>query len=294
MSGPMEKLCANRNGRGGATFLSPFCRRQECRRSGEPRECRASDRGPTDDLLAPTCRCARLPARAVYAALLRRWGPQRWWPARTRPEMIIGAILTQHTAWPNVERAIARLRAAGALRFDRLHAAPLAVVERWIQPSGTFRVKARRLRAFTDRLYADHRGSLDRLFRLPTPALRAWLLAVPGIGPETADCILLYAARRPAFVVDAYTRRVVERHGWGPPGEPYDTVAQRFTDRLPADAPLFNEYHALLVRLGKSHCKARPICAGCPLEPAGGGKSQLSTSKSQTSRQSRKPPRSEG
>ena len=215
--------------------------------------------GPTKKAHPP------LPARAVYAALLRRWGPQHWWPARTRAEMIIGAILTQHTAWTNVERALARLRAAGALRFDRLHAAPLADVERWIQPAGTFRAKARSLRAFALRLHAEHGGSLDRLFRLPTPALRGWLLAGPGIGPETADCILLYAARRPVFVVDAYTRRVVERHGWGAPGEPYDAVARRFADRLPAEAPLFNEYHALLVQLGKSHCRNRPQCTGCPL-----------------------------
>lgn len=206
-----------------------------------------------------------MPAEAVFDALLRRWGPQRWWPARTRAEMIIGAILTQNTAWPNVERAIARLRAAGALRLDRLHAAPLEQVAEWIRPSGTFRVKARRLRAFTDALHADHGGSLDQLFRLPTPALRAWLLAVPGIGPETADCILLYAAGRPVFVVDAYTRRALVRHGWSLPGEPYDTVARRFTDRLPANASLFNEYHALLVQLGKSHCRAKARCEGCPL-----------------------------
>jgi endonuclease-3 related protein len=238
-----------------------------------------------------------LPARAVYAALLRRWGPQQWWPARTRAEMIIGAILTQHTAWTNVERAIARLRRAGMLRFDRLHAAPPADVERWIQPAGTYRAKARSLRAFTARLYAEHGGSLDRLFRLPTPALRAWLLAGPGIGPETADCILLYAARRPVFVVDAYTRRLVERHGWGAPGEPYDAVARRFTDHLPASTPLFNEYHALLVQLGKAHCKARAQCEGCPLGPGGParrGKSQISKPKSQTRRKSRGIPTFEG
>lgn len=206
-----------------------------------------------------------LPARAVFAALHRRWGPQQWWPARTRAEMIIGAILTQNTAWPNVEQALRRLRAAGALHFDRLHAATPAEVEEWIRPAGTFRVKARRLRAFTHLLCSEFGGSLDVLFRLATPALRARLLAVHGIGPETADCILLYAARRPVFVVDAYARRVLGRHGWSVPGEPYDAVAHRFTDQMAADAPLFNEYHALLVRLAKEHCRAQPRCEECPL-----------------------------
>ena len=254
--------------------------------SGPTKKMRAVSSGASVPPFTP------LPAHAVYAALLRRWGPQHWWPARTRAEMIIGAILTQHTAWTNVERAIARLRRAGMLRFDRLHAAPLADVERWIQPAGTFRAKARSVRAFTDRLFAEHGGSLNRLFRLPTPALRAWLLAVPGIGPETADCILLYAARRPVFVVDAYTRRVVERHGWGAPGEPYDTVARRFTAALPASAPLFNEYHALLVQLGKTHCKARAQCEGCPLGPAGParrGPREISKFKTQRPNKSQRP-----
>jgi endonuclease-3 related protein len=184
----------------------------------------------------PTIKRGALPAGAVFAALHRRWGPQRWWPARNRAEMIIGAILTQNTAWPNVERAIARLRAAGALRFDRLHAATSAEVEAWIRPAGTYRVKARRLRAFTTLLVERHGGSLHRLLRQDTSTLRRELLGVSGIGPETADCIVLYAARRPVFVIDAYTRRMLERHGWAKPGEPYDAVSARFTRALPPRA----------------------------------------------------------
>jgi endonuclease-3 related protein len=213
----------------------------------------------------PTTKRGALPAAAVFAALHRRWGPQGWWPARTRAEMIIGAILTQNTAWPNVERAIGNLRAAGALRFDRLHAASCTELESWIRPAGTFRVKARRLRAFTDMIFDRHGGSLARLLRQKTDALRRELLGVSGIGPETADCIVLYAARQPVFVVDAYTRRMLERHGWAGPGEPYDAVAARFTDALDPDPQLFNEFHALIVRLGKEHCRSRPRCEGCPL-----------------------------
>lgn len=179
--------------------------------------------------------------------------------------MMVGAILTQNTAWTQVEQAIRRLRAARALDPARMHAAPIADLADWIRPAGTPRVKVLRLRALTALIVERFGGRLDRLFALDTDALRRTLLGVHGIGPETADCILLYAAKRPVFVVDAYTRRVLERHRWIRPGADYAAVAELFTASLPRDAALFNEYHALLVAVGKRHCRAKPDCAKCPL-----------------------------
>lgn len=212
------------------------------------------------------------PWRAVFRALFRAWGPQHWWPGRTRFEIVVGAVLTQNTAWGNVEKAIARLRRAGTLSLERLHALPRRRLEHLIRPAGYFRVKARRLRALTGRVLARH-GRLPRLFRLGTEPLRDELLEINGIGPETADSILLYAAGRPVFVVDAYTRRFMTRHGWIDARASYDDVARAITRALPRDARLFNEFHALVVRLGKTHCRATPRCAGCPLArwlPPGG------------------------
>lgn len=205
------------------------------------------------------------PLPAIYRALARHFGPQHWWPGRTRFEVVVGAILTQNTAWANVEQAIARLRAARALNPARLHALPHAELAELIRPAGYFNVKATRLHAFTRRLHEEFGGALDRLFRLPTPGLRAALLAVKGIGPETADSILLYAAGRPAFVVDAYTRRLMERHRWLTPKASYDEVARAFTRALPPEVATYNEYHALLVALGKRYCRPTPRCAACPL-----------------------------
>lgn len=220
-----------------------------------------------------TCASANPPLRAIYRALHRRWGPQHWWPGRTRFEIVAGAVLTQNTAWTNVEKAIAALRRARVLTPRRLHALPPARLAALIRPAGFFRVKSRRLRALTGHLLARHRGSLDRFLGAGTADLRARLLDLHGIGPETADSILLYAARRPVFIVDAYTRRMLHRHGWIGPDASYDDVARLFTSALPREVPLFNEYHALIVALGKEHCRARPRCDGCPLQrwlPAGG------------------------
>ncbi len=205
------------------------------------------------------------PLTSVYGALFRRLGPQHWWPGRTRIEIVVGAILTQNTAWSNVEKAIRRLRAAGALDLRRLHEARIETLAGWIRPAGYFRVKARRLRAFTDMVYRRFGGRLSRLFALPTPELRRVLLEVNGIGPETADSIVLYAARRPVFVVDAYTRRFLERHGWLQAGADYDDVAALFTGLIPRRESLYNEYHALIVVLGKTWCRPSPRCADCPL-----------------------------
>ncbi len=221
-------------------------------------------------------RCtAQPPLMRIYRALLRRFGPQRWWPGRTRFEIMVGAILTQNTAWSNVEKAIARLRQAGALNLRSLHRAPLKRVAAWIRPAGYYNVKARRLRAFTRMIHDRHGGRLEKLAALPTAVLRAELLAVNGIGPETADSIVLYAADRPVFVVDAYTRRFLSRHGWISGDEPYDEVARLFTERIPRSVGVYNEYHALIVALGKNLCRSRPNCAECPLRgllPPGGPK----------------------
>ena len=205
------------------------------------------------------------PLRAVYRALFLHFGPQHWWPGRTRFEVMVGAILTQNTAWTNVEKAIANLRAARALTPAHLHALPRAELARLIRPAGYFNLKAGRLHAFTGWLMESHGGSLDRLFRLDTPALRAELLAVKGIGPETADSMVLYAAHRPQFVIDAYTRRLLERHGWAHPKATYDELAALFHSLVPRDRAVYNEYHALLVALGKNYCRPTPRCGACPL-----------------------------
>lgn len=216
--------------------------------------------------------------RPAFDRLLRAFGPQHWWPGRTRFEMMAGAVLTQNTAWTNVGKAIANLRRARCLTPARMHALPLSDLAALIRPAGTFHVKARRLRALTGLVCDRFGGRLDRLFALGTTDLRAALLGTHGIGPETADCILLYAARRPVFVVDAYTRRVAMRHGWAAAGATYDDLAALFTASLPRDTALYNEYHALIVALGKQHCRPAPRCEGCPLRcmlptdgPWGGG-----------------------
>jgi endonuclease-3 related protein len=203
--------------------------------------------------------------RQSYDALFGHWGEQHWWPARTRFEMMLGAILTQNTAWSNVERAISNLRKNGALDFQSLEKASPEELAEWIRPAGYFNQKAGYIKGMLETIRRDFGGSLARLFALDTPALRNELLSWRGIGPETADSILLYAGKRPVFVVDAYTRRFLARHGWCDKTASYDVVARLFTESLPEDVPLYNEYHALIVRLGKEHCNARPRCDGCPL-----------------------------
>jgi endonuclease III related protein len=180
--------------------------------------------------------------------------------------VIAGAILTQSTSWANVERAIANLRRARALAPEAIFRMPYARLAVLVQPSGYFRQKARKLKAFARFLHRRHGGSLHSMFRTPTAPLRDELLAVHGIGPETADSILLYAGRHPVFVVDAYTRRVLDRHGWISADESYDALRRLFENHLPRDARLYNEFHALLVETGKRWCRAREArCAECPL-----------------------------
>lgn len=201
----------------------------------------------------------------LYDRLHRRFGPQGWWPGRSAFEVIVGAILTQSTAWVNVERALARLRTAGVLEPRALAAVRARRLAGLIRASGFFRVKARRLSGFLRHLERRYRGDLRRLLRGPTVELRAELRAIPGIGPETADSILLYAAGRPVFVVDAYTRRILARHRIVRPDVGYAELQGFLMAHLPHDPALFNEYHALLVRVAKEHCRTRPRCEGCPL-----------------------------
>lgn len=180
--------------------------------------------------------------------------------------MIVGAILTQNTAWANVERAIANLRRERLLSVAAIERVSPPRLARCIRPSGYFRQKAKKLKAFVRFLRAGYAGSLARMFRTPTVYLRQRLLAVHGIGPETADSILLYAGRHPVFVVDAYARRIFERHAIVRPRDRYDEIREKLESNLPRDASLFNEFHALIVRVGKNWCRTRnPRCTECPL-----------------------------
>jgi endonuclease-3 related protein len=201
----------------------------------------------------------------LYAALHRRFGAQRWWPGRSPYEIAVGAVLTQHTAWGNAARAIAALRGRRLLTPSRLAALEVTGLARLIRPAGTPSVKARRLRALTRWILERVDGSLRPMRTLPLEPLRADLLATPGIGPETADAILLYSAGRPVFVADAYTRRVLARHRLVHPRAGYEEVRRWLEAHLPSDPELFNEFHALLVAVGKSSCRLRPRCEGCAL-----------------------------
>lgn len=204
--------------------------------------------------------------KGIYGTLARHYGPMNWWPGETPFEVIVGAILTQNTSWRGASRAIENLKQARAMSPRGLRRLAPAKLARLIRPSGYFRLKARRLRSFLDFLFGGYGGSLARMFRTPRDRLRDELLRVSGIGPETADSILLYAGGMPTFVVDAYTRRVFHRHYLLPESATYDQTKALFEAHLPVDVDLYNEYHALIVNLGKDYCKPRPKCRGCPLE----------------------------
>ncbi|MCF1183672.1 endonuclease [Marichromatium gracile] len=201
--------------------------------------------------------------QTVYRTLLATHGPQGWWPAETPFEVMVGAILTQNTSWRHVERALDQVRAETALSAEALLALDPARLAELLRPSGYYRVKTRRLLAFCERYHAA--GGLEPLAAIATPRLREWLLATPGIGPETADDILLYAFARPVFVVDAYTRRLFSRLGLLGGDEDYETIRRWFERALPDDVALLQEYHALIVAHAKHACRARPVCAGCAL-----------------------------
>jgi len=214
----------------------------------------------------------RVKARLLraYRDLGRRFGPQRWWPARTAYEVAAGAILVQHTAWTNAARAVRALRARGLLRPARVAATGEAALARTIRAAGTYRLKARRLRAFTRWLLAG--GGFPAMRRAPLGPLRRALLSVRGLGPETVDAILLYAAGRPVFVADAYARRVLARHRLLRGDASYEDARAFVEAHLPSDPALFNEFHALLVAVAKSHCRTLPHCEGCPLRRDLGGR----------------------
>src|SRR5215467_3243462 len=225
-----------------------------------------------------------------YASLLQRYGPQNWWPAQSRFEVIVGAYLTQNTNWSNVEKAVANLRRARALNMKALRALPLAKLEELVRPSGYFRQKAARLKGFIAFLDEKYSGSLDRMFAQPSESLRAELLALNGVGPETADSILLYAGNHPVFVVDAYTRRILDRHKLLTGNSDYEEIRALFegalspiaketveglkvgigavhlpspmsTARRSAFAQAYNEMHGLIVGVGKNYCrKAKGKC----------------------------------
>lgn len=229
-----------------------------------------------------------------YRALLRSWGPQNWWPAQSRFEMIVGAYLTQNTAWVNVEKAMRKLRQARALNVESFRRLPAAKLARLIRPSGYYRQKARKLKIFVRFLDKKYGGSLDRMFAQPTNKLRAELLALNGVGPETADSILLYAGNHSVFVVDAYTHRIFERHGLvgeKPKYEETRAMVEAAIGRAKPESLMvsgmganprhtpsrlnrgprgglvqhYNEFHALIVKTGFDHCRTKPKCEDCPL-----------------------------
>jgi endonuclease III related protein len=204
--------------------------------------------------------------RSYFDALLAAHGPQHWWPGRTRFEIIVGAILTQNTSWTNVERAISNLRTARMLSPQAIRRVRSTRLAQLLRPSGYFRQKTKTLKSFVNFLYDSYGGSLSRLFAAPTAVLRDQLLALRGIGPETADSILLYACKHPVFVVDAYTRRIFERHAQVHAKLTYDEIRRMFESSLPADRQLFNEFHALIVHVGKNYCRPNhPRCSQCSL-----------------------------
>jgi endonuclease-3 related protein len=202
---------------------------------------------------------------SVYRRLYKHYGDLHWWPGDTPLEVSVGAILTQNTAWTNVEKAIARLKAARSLSVRALGKTSDAKLARLIKPAGYFNVKARRLKSFIAFLNKIYGGSLKKMFRRTVPSLRRELLAVNGVGPETADSILLYAGEKPAFVIDTYTKRIFSRHRVLPYEKSYDDFQRLFTNELPPNAPLYNQYHAMLVNVGKDFCRAKPLCDACPL-----------------------------
>jgi endonuclease-3 related protein len=203
----------------------------------------------------------------IYHKLYQTFGPQHWWPGKTPLEIAIGAILTQNTNWGNVEKAIDNLKKQNALSARVIHKMPVKKLSELIRPTGYFNIKAKRLKSFIDFLMNDYHGSMKRMKNTDMHSLRKKLLSINGIGPETADSILLYALGKPFFVIDAYTKRVLSRHGIMEHEKSYDEFQELFYSALEKDVKLFNEYHALFVRIGKTFCKKKkPICELCPLK----------------------------
>ena len=202
----------------------------------------------------------------IYQKMFDALGPRHWWPGETPFEVVIGAILTQNTNWSNVEKAIKNLKTAGKLSPEGIYELSVTELAKLIRPSGFFNVKAKRVKAFINWLFSRYEGNLSKMFAQDLQALRSELLSVKGIGPETADSILLYAGNMPTFVVDAYTHRIFSRHELIPEESTYDEMKSFFEENLPEDVQLFNEYHALLVNIGKTFCKTKKVCEPCPLK----------------------------
>jgi len=207
----------------------------------------------------------RKPLLAIYKKLYRQFGPQKWWPADSPFEVIVGAILTQNTAWANVEKAIKNLKQNKLLSLKTLSDTKPSRIARLIKPSGYYNLKTGRIKNFLDCLNDRFEGDLNKLLKQKTGDLRKILLGIKGVGPETADSILLYAANKPIFVIDAYTKRILSRHGIIKKDSDYNDLQYLFMSNLPKDEKLYNEYHALLVRVGKEFCKKKPECRLCPL-----------------------------
>lgn len=246
-------------------------------------------RSPDSSLLYSSVKSSNLITR-IYHTLARHYGPLHWWPAQTRFEVIVGAFLTQNTSWNNVELALKNLRRTGVLSISGIREVALSDLEQLVRPSGYYRQKAARLKMFVAYLYEHYAGSLDRMFAQPVEALRTELLSQNGIGPETADAILLYAGKLPVFVVDAYTKRIFERHGITQTGAKYEEVRKQVESAFGTDfaaqelADHYNEFHALIVQAGKDHCGRVAQCKGCSLRSLlpGEVEIQIHTSKKTT------------
>lgn len=207
----------------------------------------------------------------IYSRMLEHFGPQHWWPGETPFEVMVGAILTQNTNWQNVEKAIANLKGAGVLSLPALAALSTEELAEYIRPAGSYNIKAGRLQNLFAMIAKDWDNDLDYLLQQSAPVVREQLLSVKGIGLETADSMVLYAAGQPIFVVDTYTHRILLRHELISEDYDYFQIQEMFMDNLDEDAALFNEYHALLVQVGKQFCKkSKPKCGGCPLAGIGG------------------------
>lgn len=204
--------------------------------------------------------------QSLFKKAFDYYGPRHWWPGESPFEVMVGAILTQNTAWANVEKAIINLKRENVLTPKRLYQISPTQLAQWIRPAGYFRVKTKRLRSFLKFFLEKYQGNVSKMKKVDLPILREELLAVHGIGPETADSILLYALEKPIFVVDAYTKRILNRHYLSTEDADYEELQEFFMDHLKPDAPFYNEYHALLVHLGKDFCRTRPQCDRCPLK----------------------------
>ena len=205
----------------------------------------------------------------MFRLLLDHYGPRNWWPAETALEVMIGAVLTQNTNWKNVEKAINNLKQKGLLSLESLHHVTAPELAQEIMPAGYYNIKAKRLKHLINFIAHRYGGDLSALLEDETQTLRQGLLSVNGIGPETADSILLYAANRPIFVIDTYTHRILHRHGMAEEQTTYQELQELFMDNLPEDPSLFNELHALIVETGKDYCRKKPSCDKCPLNQWG-------------------------